>query len=375
MDWDKIRNNFPALREVTYLNTASTGLLCTKAIDAAKKFLNERKYGGAKWLEWYNTIDKELRNKVARLLNCSITEIGFVPNTSMGINMIAHSIKWRKNGNVVTTDLEFPTNLFPWQVVARINSLEIRYARNRNRYIPIEEFEAKVDEDTRAIVVSWVEFANGFVNNLEALSKIARKYGAYLIVDGIQGVGAIPLDLSKVEINVLICGFQKWLLGTGGGFIYINRKILDELEVCYAGWLADERPFDYSFREFRPVGSAKRYELGTPSFIDFQIASVSIGMILRLGIERIYERNRRLINYLRERLSQLGDIEISTPEESISSILMIKHKGHKDIIRELLERKVVVSCREGGIRISPHFYNNEGDIDTFIINLKKILEE
>jgi len=370
VDWEEIRELFPALNEFIYLNTASNGLLSKKAIDTGVKFLSVRKYGSMRWIEWYKTIDEELRNRIARLLNCDPSEVGFVPNTSTGINMIAHSIRWEKGMNIVTTDMEFPTNLYPWQVVARRYGLEIRYAQNINGIISMEEFETKVDDNTQAIIVSWVEFANGFTNDLKALSRLARKYGAYMIVDGIQGVGSIPLNLGEVEIDILICGMQKWLLGTGGGFIYINSKILDDLEVSFAGWLGDERPFDFSFRTFKPAKAAKRFELGTPSFFDLHIANTSLELILEIGIDNIHTRNRRLIKELREKLLEFKSIRICTPMDSPSSIFLIKIANHKRALEELRKQRIIVSHRAGGLRISPHFYNNYDDIDALVTILE-----
>jgi len=370
VDWLSIREDFPALKKATYLNTASTGLLSEGAIAVAEGFLRERRYGGIKWLDWYSTMDVDLRKKVSILLGCRTDEVGFVPNTTTGINMIAHSIKWRKGGNIVTTDMEFPANLFPWQVVAHIYGLEVRYARSIGGIIPLGEFERAVDENTIAIVVSWVEFSNGFTIDLNGLSKIARRHGSYLIVDGIQGVGSIPINPRGVGVDVLVCGMQKWLLGTGGGFIYVEKNLLSELEIHFGGWLADETPFDFSFREFKPSLSARRFELGTPSFIDFHIANHSIGFILDIGIDKIHHRNRVLIKYLLDCLEELPRVEICTPEDSRSSIVLIRTGRDREIVDRMREKNIIVSYRAGGIRISPHFYNTEEDIDVFISELK-----
>ncbi len=369
LDWSEIREHFPALSEITYLNTASVGLLSRETISTVMWFISERKYGGLKWREWYRVIDDELRGRVARLINADPMEIGFVQNTSMGLNIIANSIKWERGQNIVLTDLEFPTNLFPWQVIAKRYRLEIRYVKNRNGILRLEDFVANVDENTRAIIVSWVEFSNGFVNDLAGLSRLAEEHGSYMIVDGIQGVGVIPLDVRKTKIDFLVSGFQKWLLGIGGGFMFVRREILDELLITFAGWLGDKNPFDFGFREFRPADSARRFELGTPSFCDFLAANSAVSLILEIGIENIHRRALELKGYLIKRTDETTGISIAGPRKSESPITLIKVKNAQKIIGKLIERNIIVSYRAGGIRVSPHFYNNREDIDRLILGL------
>ncbi|MEX0569186.1 MAG: aminotransferase class V-fold PLP-dependent enzyme, partial [Candidatus Njordarchaeota archaeon] len=314
---EEIRRLFPALREVTYINTASQGLLSLEQIEVIKKYAEERKYGNKKWVDWYMLIDKDLREMVARFIGADISEIGFVPNTSFGLNMIANSIKWEKGQNIVTNDMEFPTNLFIWQKIAERYGLEVRYAKNHGGVIPEEEYEKLVDEKTRAIVVSWVEFSSGFTHDLEFLSKLAKKNDAYLIVDGIQAIGALPLDAKKIKIDAISCGFQKWMLGIGGGFVYINDEIIHELDPPFAGWLSDKKPFDFSFRKYSPTPTAKMFEIGTPNFVAYLAEIEALKLIEKISINKIYNHNKDIANYLRKKLTDIG-IKTATPKESPS---------------------------------------------------------
>lgn len=373
LDWGYIRDFFPALKEVTYINTASQGLLSVDEIRVVEEYARDRAYGNVRWLDWYVLIDEDLRSRVARLINADVSEIGFVPNTSFGLNMIANSIVWERGQNIVTNDMEFPTNLFIWQRIAERYGLEIRYARSRNGAISMEEYEMLVDEKTRAIVVSWVEFSNGFTHDLDFLSRLARDYDAYLIVDGIQAVGALPLNVRRVRIDAISCGFQKWMLGIGGGFIYINEEIMSELDPPFAGWLSDVRPFDFSFRKYNPVRGAKMFEIGSPNFVAYLVEIEALRLIEKLSVSRIYNHNRDLARYLRKRLVDVG-IGMLTPKDSPSPITLIKPKSARKVYEALMGRKIIVSYRMSGIRISPHFYNNKEDIDKLVDEIIKITE-
>ena len=373
VNWFVVRHHFPGVAYMCYLNAASHGLIPDVALEALDLFKKQRLLGSVFWSEWYSAVD-DIRVFVSRLIGSRPEEIAFVQNTSMGINLVMNSIKWKKGCNIVTTDMEFPANLFPWQVAARRYSLEIRYVRNIDGALRREDFERLLDDKTQVIAVSWVEFSNGFVNDLEFLSKLAHEHGALLIVDGIQGVGALCLDVRKTNVDVLVSGFQKWLLGTGGGFLYIREELMDELDVAFAGWLSDSSPRDFSFREYKPAEGARRFEVGTPSFADVVVARESLRFILSIGIENIELRNLELIDYLRKRLDELDDVVFMTPKNNHSAILTFRFRDRNTeyIFKGLIERNIYVSYRLGGIRVSPHFYNNRADIELFIETLEKL---
>ncbi|MCR8433654.1 MAG: aminotransferase class V-fold PLP-dependent enzyme [Candidatus Korarchaeota archaeon] len=367
VNWPTIRAHFPGISCGTYLNTASIGLIPDVSISALENFIRQRCFGNIFWLEWYSALD-DIRTHVSRLINANYEEIAFVQNTSMGLNLIANSINWQSGDNIVINDLEFPTNVFPWQVVAKRYNLELRCVRNVNGMLRKEDFEKVVDERTKTIAVSWVEFGNGFVNDLRFLSKLAHENGALLVVDGIQGVGALKIDVKAMGVDILVCGFQKWLLGIGSGFLYIDENVLGDLKVPFAGWLSDKDPYAFDFREYEPASGAKRFELGSPSFADALVARESLRFIAGIGIENIEKRDLELISYLRKRLAELDRVIFMTPEGTLSPILTFKLEGidTKSLLEYLLERNIYVSVRLGALRVSPHFYNNAGDIDRLL---------
>ncbi|MHA1616617.1 MAG: aminotransferase class V-fold PLP-dependent enzyme [Candidatus Njordarchaeales archaeon] len=332
-------------------------------------------YGNLYWRKWYDE-SQEVKKLFSRLINASPEEVSLIENTSMGLNLAANSIKWEPGDNIVINDLEFPTNIFPWQVQARKHGLEIRVAKNRNGRLDIDVYEKLVDDHTKVIALSWVEFSNGYVHDLKALSELAHTHGAYLVVDGIQGVGALKIDVRETDVDVIVCGAQKWLMGLPGtGLMYIKKSVLDELEVSFGGWLGDEKPFEFAYREYSPVRSARRFELGTPNFVGYYVLKSSLELILSIGINNIQNRDLELAGYLIEKVQDIAKIASplnnGKPE---SPIISLEVPDAENIVNALWnEDKIRVAARMGRIRVSPHFYNNEEDIDKLVEALRKRL--
>lgn len=372
LNWSDIRREFTILNEITYINAASIGLIPESAIKEAKRGLEERRYGNIYWLNWYKEYEEALK-LFAKLINASETEVTGVYNTSEGLNLVANSIKWIKGGNIITNDLEFPTNIFIWQVIARKYNLELKIVKNKNGYIDIRDYEETINDKTIAIAISWVEFSNGYVHDLEKLSKLAHEHEAYIIVDGIQGVGSLPLDVRRTNIDFLSCGGQKWLMGlTGTGFLYIKKEVLDELNPPFAGWLGDAEPFRFDYREYKPHPSARRFDLGTQNFIGYIILKKTLGMINEIGINNIYKRNIELAKILIEYIDDLAEVASPIRDGEIKSpIISLKVKNAEKIHQKLKENKIYVALRAGNLRVSPHLYNNEEDIDRFVDALRK----
>jgi len=374
LNWDDIRHDFSILSEITYINAASIGLIPDSAIKEAKRGLEERRYGNIYWLNWYREYEKALR-LFAKLINASENEVTGIYNTSEGLNLIANSINWVKGGNIITNDLEFPTNMFIWQIIAKKYDLELKVIKNRNGYIDLRDYEEAINDKTIAIAVSWVEFSNGYVHDLEKLAKLAHEHEAYIIVDGIQGVGSLPLDVRKTDIDFLSCGGQKWLMGlTGTGFLYVKKEILEEINPPFAGWLGDAEPFRFDYREYKPHPSARRFDLGTQNFVGYIVLKKTLQMINEVGIKNIYKRNINLARMLVESIDGLAEVASPMPNgEIMSPIISIRVNDAEKFYQKLRENKIYIALRAGNLRISPHLYNNEEDINRFIDGLRKAI--
>ena len=366
---EEIRENFPIVRNKVFLNHAAHSPLPKPVANSMKEYLKR-----ASEL-WVSEVDLEEPKKLfAKLINATPEELAFVPNTSTGLNIVANMLDYGENSNIVTTDLEFPSVVYPW-LREKLN-VKVRYVRNVNGKIPREAFENAVDDDTVAVVVSHVEYVNGFRNNLEFLSKLAHDHGAYLVVDAIQSIGAIQVDVKRADVDFLTTACYKWLLSpTGVGFLYVKKELIEEFEPPFVGW-ASVDPKAFETTDFWDIWSLKlsktasRFEVGGPSVVSCIGVTEALRLILDYGIEEIEKRVIELTDYLIERVKEVG-WKLQTPEEpeNRSGIVNFLVDKPKEKVEKLAEKGIIVSARANGIRVSPHFYNTKEEIDRLVDEL------
>jgi selenocysteine lyase/cysteine desulfurase len=230
-----------------------------------------------------------------------------------------------------------------------------------------------------AVVISHVEYANGFRNDLKALSQIAHEHGAYLIVDAIQSAGVIPIDVKRDGVDFLATACYKWLLSPpGAAYFYVREDLIEELEPPYIGWASvNQAVFEtvdfWDIWSLQLSANASRFEVGTPSFLSFVGAAEAIKMLLNFGIENIERRVLRLTDHLIKAVKALG-LKLQTPEEPQyrSGIVNFKIDKPKEVADELRRKGIVVSARANGIRVSPHLYNTEEEIERLVDEIRRI---
>jgi cysteine desulfurase/selenocysteine lyase len=368
-----IRELFPVVENKVFLNHAAQSPLPKPVADAVKKCVEE--------LSMYGNVSTSERDDCgkalfARLIGAKPEEIALVENTSVGLNIAANVLEYLPDSKIVTTDLEYPSVVYPW--LKKSLGVKIHYVRNVSGKIQLEDFEKAVDDKTVAVAVSHVEYVNGFRNDLRALSQIAHEHGAYLIVDAIQSAGVIPIDVKRDGVDFLTTACYKWLLSpTGAAYLYVREDLIENFEPPYVGWASVKQEiFEtvdfWDIWSLRLSETASRFEVGTPSFLSFVGAAEAIKMLLSFGIENIEKRVLRLTDYLIEAVKALG-LELQTPEEQQyrSGIVNFKVDKPKEVVEHLKRNNIVVSARARGIRVSPHFYNTEEEIDTLVNEIKK----
>ncbi|MEM3874181.1 MAG: aminotransferase class V-fold PLP-dependent enzyme [Candidatus Bathyarchaeia archaeon] len=370
---EKTRELFPIVKNKVFLNHAAQSPLPKPVADAVKKCVEDfSAFGGVSTSEW----DDYGKALFARLIGAKPEEIALVENTSIGLNIAANMLEYPPGSKVVTTDLEYPSVVYPW--LKRSLGVKIHYVKNVGGKIPLEDFEKAVDDSTVAVAVSHVEYVNGFRNDLRALSQIAHEHGAYLIVDAIQSAGVIPIDVKREGVDFLATACYKWLLSpTGAAYLYVREDLIEKFEPSYIGWASVKQEiFEtvdfWDIWNLRLSETASRFEVGTPSFLSFVGAAEAIKMLLSFGIENIEKRVLKLTDHLIEAVKALG-LELQTPEEPKhrSGIVNFKIDKPKEIAEQLRRMGIVVSARANGIRVSPHFYNTEEEIDKLIDEVKK----
>ena len=367
LDWTVIRQEFPALENWTYLNTATFGQLPCRATDAvARHFAHRDELACSDFLNWYDDADR-LRGKLARLITCVPEDIAFVPNATSALGILLAGISWEPGDQILTLEHEFPNNLYAPNMLRRLGVEMIECCWER--------LHESVTNRTRLVLISSVNYNTGFAPPLEELGEFLRGRGVLLYVDGTQSLGALRFDVSRVRPDMLAVHGYKWMLSpNGAGFFYISPALRESLPPNVLGWRShrDWRNVD-NLHHGSPelTASAEKYEGGSLSSALLFAMEASVDLMLEIGLEQIEERVLELARQARAMLRGHG----ARVEDYASSIVAARFPGRdvSAIARALRERKVLVSARRGQLRVSPHFYNNEQDLETLSAELRKLL--
>ena len=365
------RTEFPWTAETIYLNNASVGPLPERTRRVLDEFNRKRAAP-------FQLPDRELfatmaesRRLAAELIGAIPEEIALTINTGFGLSLAARSLPLRPGDIVLASDKEFPANVYPWMLL-KDSGVTLELAPTTAEGWPDEAhlLDRLSDPRVRVLAVSLVQFSNGYTVDLARLSAATRASGTYLVVDAIQGVGQLPVDVTKTPVDILSCGAQKWLLSPwGSGFVYVRRELVRELSPAVTGWMAFEGTEDFTrLTEYRDTlrGDARRFELITLPYQDFAGMNASLGLLLSAGIERIAEHLQALHAPV---LAWAGrhDVRVVSPGgERGSGILCIQPHNVGEAFRRLKAARVISSMREGAIRLSPHLYNTVEEMERVV---------
>ena len=367
--FSKARKLFPVTRRFTYLNHAAVAPLSLKIEQALVKQISEQVAQGVRAEHLWNRRTEQARQQAARLLRCKPAEIAFVTNTSHGLNLFARGLRWKKGDNVVVPKVEFPANVYPWLALERLG-VRIRFVPERSGRILLEDIEATIDGRTRVVAISFVEFSSGFRNDLETIGRLCDKRGAHLVVDGIQGVGALSLDVKRCRIHGLSAGGHKWLLAPQGtGVFYCSSKVVKRLDHPMPGWMSVVGWDDYYDFDYKLFPDSRRYESAQKNFLGITGLLESLKLINKLRIEDVEHRILDVTDHLCELLGERG-FRIFSPrgnweKSGIVSFYTGKHKAER-VWARLLRKGFVTSARQGRIRVSPHLYNTFEEMERLV---------
>ena len=359
MNWTNIREEFPALARWTYLNTATYGQVPRRAVEAMTRHSEQRdELASTNFLDWYTDADR-MRASIARLIHAEPDDIAFVPNAAAALSIVLSGIAPQTGENIVTLDDEFPNYLY----------------QDSARKVPWDRFYESVDNRTRLAAFSEVNYATGFRPPLAEISKFLSERGVPLFVDGSQSVGALTFDVRKTPVDVLAVHGYKWLMSpTGAGFMYVSPAFRKKLPPNIIGWRShhDWRNVDRLHSgtpEFKDA--AEKYEGGGLPFHLLYAMEASVNWMLEIGPDAIERRVMELANAARDMLRGLGaEVADTGSQVVIARFLQIDASA---AARTLREQKVVVAARHGRLRVSPHFYNDEGDLKRLETALKNLL--
>lgn len=366
------RKLFPHAGNIIYFNSASYGPFCRPVVDAINANIDIRMRADYDDSHDAFAVRESLRERYANLIGANRDEVGISMNTSFGLNIAAFGLPLEKGDEVLIFDKEFPALVYTFKAAAEERGLKITYLKSENNILPIETIESAITEKTKVIAISFVQFFNGYKNDLKAISDICKKHNIYFVVDGIQGCGVEPIDVHELGIDIFASGCQKWLLSPQGcGFFYIKKELQEKLRTPFMSWLGVDWEMQFSdlFKFEQPYfESAQKFELGYYAVLNLLGMNASLDIFENLGVENIQSHNYKLIDKIADyfKSSDFYSVTSNLEEKHRSSILTFSCENYRDVQKYLLDNKVILVPREGSIRVSVHLYNNDDDIEKFI---------
>jgi cysteine desulfurase/selenocysteine lyase len=371
----RARRLFPVTEKkkgITYLNSASTGPLCRPVKKAMYDYYEASQYleKSAIDAEAFATLDK-IRVLGAGFIGARPEEVGFGFNTGYGINVAAFGLPLKKGDEVLLSDIEFPANVYPWLALQE-RGIRVKFIPSVDRYFDIGRLRKAIGKKSRVLSLSFVQFFNGYKNNLAEIGAICREQGLYFVVDAIQGCGVEPLDVRKCRIDILSSGAQKWMLSPlGTGIFYIRKDLQAKMILPFASWLSVDWKLKFTdlFHYDLPYfDSARRFEMGTYPYGHLFATLSAFELIDTLGVTNIQRHNHALLDVLIDYLKSSHYYRISSSLEPVhrSAILTFTCQDAPEVYAGLSKARILASFREGSIRISVHLFNSESDIRRLI---------
>ncbi len=371
INFDKYRKLFPINNKYVFFNHAAISPVSINVSKAVSDFYTKNSnHASSHYFEWIDKV-KDTKKIISKLLNACYKEIAFTQNTSHGLSIIASGFLWKPGDVVMVPVPDFPSNIYPWMHL-EAKGVNIKYVNRIKGRLNVDILEKALHPKTRMITLSSVDYATGYMADLYSIGNFCKEKGIFFCVDAIQSLGVIPMDVKKFNIDFLSAGSHKWLMGPMGvGFLYVANKSINMIRPPIVGWksVEDEENFTIDFKLKR---NALVFEPGTLNFsgiFGLYAALKLIDEIIPEISEKIFSLQNILFDELKNRKFETN---IYKKQKNRSGILTFTPKGNpEDFFSYLLQNNIIVSLRNGKIRIAPHFYNNEKDINIFLKTIDK----
>jgi selenocysteine lyase/cysteine desulfurase len=371
---NEIRGEFPVTERFAYLNHAAVAPMPRRATERmAAMAADVSRTGDQHWAARNDEIER-VRGLAARLFGArDPREVAFCENTSTGLSYAAEGfVDWQPGDNVIGACLDFPSNVYPWMRLADYG-VEYRQIPERDGRIDDGELLSRIDGRTRMLALSWVQYASGYRCDLARIGRACSERGILLVVDVIQGLGALELDVERDLVDVAVASAHKWLLGPEGiGLLYVSDRTVERFRPVRSGWRSMRDQLGWT--EFRVDFNegAKRFESGTLNAYGITALGASLEILLEAGMDEVERRVLALTQRAATGLSERGwQVISSRAEGETSGIVTAVHPERPagETVRRLAERGVIVADRAGRFRVSPHFYNTEDEVDRMLAEL------
>jgi len=360
----RIRHRFPVFEQRIYINSCSQGALSDSVRAAYDRYLADWDEHGAPWEYWVGQLEA-VRGSIARLVKADEDEIAVTTSVSAGVSALASGLRFGEGRDkVVVSDFEFPTIGQIWHAQERRGVRVEHVPAEADGTIPLERFEAAIDEQTALVAVTNVCFRNGSRLDVEAVTRLAHERGALVLVDAYQTVGSMPIDVRAIGCDFLCAGVLKYLLGSAGlGFLFCRRELVQGIEPTATGWFADRDIFEMDIHDYSPAPTARRFEAGTPPIPPIYAGIAGIELMQEIGIAETEAHVRELNAILHDGLEELGARAV-TPRarEQSGALVCVASKDVNALVAALAAEGIVTSSRDDNLRISAHCYNTAEDV-------------
>jgi selenocysteine lyase/cysteine desulfurase len=377
LKFEALRKEFPLLERKTYLNSGSYCALAKNVKAAFEAYMEDRLLVGANWDVWV-TKNESVRALVAELLHAAPDEIAVTASVSAGLNALASALQFSGVRNkVVVSDFEFPTNAQIWHAQEPRGAQVVHVPRAADGYIPLENFAKAIDEKTQLVAITHVSFRNGAKLDIPGIVRLARAKGAKVLLDCYQSVGSLDIDVKALDVDFAAGGMLKYLLGTAGiAFLYVRDTYVQSLLPTNSGWFAQMDIGAMDITANRPSRSARRFEAGTPAVVNSYASEAGLKMLLAVGMPAVEKRVYALTRRCMQRLEEIGWPSITPArDDRRGATVAVPSRAAAPLCAQLMKRDIVTSSRDDNVRASFHFYNNDGDIESFVAALKDLRDD
>ena len=375
MNISDVRNKFPYLDNgIIYFNHASSGTISSIVTNRLTDLLKEKSENKIDDYVSFLKVAEETKELLAEMINCNTDRLAFVDNTSNGVNILAQSIDLKKGDRILLNDIEFPANVYPFLNLKRFG-VEVDFVKSKNGIVTAEQILESITPQTRLISISYVQFLSGYKADLEKIGNYCRANNIIFCVDGIQGIGAMQIDVTKCNIDFLACGTQKWLLGLQGlAFIFVDEELQKKMFPANVGWLSVENAWSLLDYKMDLKISANVFQGGTLNAVGIYAFNTSLKLLKDFGYNKVESEVLSNTKYFISKLKNFGFncVLSNCKDEELAGIVTIKSESPENIFNTLSEQKIICSVREGFIRFSPHFYNTHQEINIVVDELQKI---
>ncbi|MGH2570357.1 MAG: aminotransferase class V-fold PLP-dependent enzyme [bacterium] len=364
----RFRAEFPSLDACTYLVSHSLGAMPRAAEERLAAYAREWSEQSTRaWNDGWWRLSWSLGDRIGELLGAAPGSIVMQPNVTLAAAVFLSALKFEEpRDRIVATALDFPSILYLLRGQAERGARVVEVPSDDGVSVETERLLDAIDERTRLVAVSHVLFRSSWRQDVDAIAARARRMGAMVLVDLYQSVGAVPIDLGALGVDAAIGGCLKWLCGgPGAAFLYVRPDLAGSLRPTITGWCAHRDPFEFSTGDFEPADGAGRFLHGTPAIPALRAAEAGLEIVSRAGVRAIREKSVRLTGRILDRCQAEGWPVRTPPDpDRRGGVVSVDVPHAYEVSRTLIEDDILVDYRPGGgIRIAPHFYNRDAEVD------------